>query len=1616
MKERADGNCMYRAVARQLLGRPGRHPELRQRCCRQLTSRRARRRYAGAVLGGNVYAHVRRIRAGAGGGHVELQALADSYHALFQVWQHEGVPGEDEAFILRNVIQPVRNAPPNRVVRLLYNDRPGSTNGDHFDTLLMQCRLCAGNASMLGQLGTTRAAADPVLRQAVMTGGQAVVRPAASAVVSADCVRTHSSRTVKGSPGSGQVSARGGCVGPAPSPDGMEIRASAASGGHVSRRAGGHGPAPSPDSMECCCASAAGGDQVSAGASGQRSASTQAGVGVSAGAAGSGHVSARGGGRGSEPPPDGMEARASATSTGRGSRRGRGNGSAASPDSMESRACAAGVGQFSAGGGGQRFASSLAGMEVCTSSADEGQASVRGGGRGSATSPDCMEAQASAASNGQTSGRGRGQGLDSTPASMEVRANAGDGGQISTGGGGQHLTSSPASMDVRVSAAGSGHILVRGRGRLSGAVSTPTGGDESTTALRRHRTTVGEALAPCNPTVGDGEAAVPMGGNKSVPALRGQRSTADMAGVVPAPMGSAAPASAPMASGASCHHHGRTGIVVTERADGHCMYRAVARQLLDNPGRHQEMRRRCCRQLTSRRARRRYAGFLLSGETLKARVRSIRAGAWGGNVELKALADAHGVLVQVWQRVDSPRRAGTFVLRNLIQPARKAPPKRIVRLLYNEAPGATDGDHFDTVWLRCRQCPSNRCDAASAPTGGNGSASAPGDVRAQANGPGVAVLTGRAVQAAPSGRQGGVGTAAVAAGSGSRLPRQFAEALAMVGLEPHQWRQVGPSEFATDNKGGLHAAAHAFLESDDQDVRRVKDLLSAADPSSAKRWLRRLVAAKPLQCLGSSRVGGSARQEQQRRASALNATSVAAACPWPYLGSLRRAAADFNADHWHTLHMELCATCTENPGSVRLVDGTVVRVSPDCAWHDMALRLFCGFDLPVGHLAERWRQRLATLEAPAEVAMATWCDVAAQIPSRHPDNYASARRWSKAMDAKWSKELAAGWLRKTTGDQVHTTVPVLGHVRFGEQQRAAAEGRPVKVRFCSDLSHGEPSINGVTPPWPFRYLTMRDVLSKLGRGWYCAVADVDSCFRRFAWNDEVHRYMGLRWRGALCVDQRLCFGWSGAPAAVSAVTSAVCEVVGWAAQQELHQRPQSFFVHAYLDDVICGAATQTDCEALYALVQREFAAHGLALKPCKSQPPSTSFTYLGWYCDTEAATLTLTHEKRQELLSRVHACLARGVTRKTLESFAGALSHFVTAIPGGRSRMQSLWAELASRRSDPRAVRAVGSSTRGDLLWFQQALQSSVATQLWHDYSQSVVIVCDASGLDGDEAGFGAVCIGPDEVSVWQRQWSAAERKMFESSSTSSSSTLREMLAAYLAAKHYRRKWADAARPVLFITDSSASAFCILRGATRAGAASGARPALDQLCRDMSDMFVAAGSDFAAWWCSRDTPCLKAVDWLSRTNAGTPRAQAHTIWTPGEFAVKPAHASIADAADGGKGAVHGGLVRQVIGRGCVQLAAADGDCGVVGQAPRALGVQCDVGSSLRRRGGDAERARDAAEGDSRGPYAIGCPSPRMVARDALECRSEGEADDKGVVRGRVAVAHTASPGMACVSA
>ena len=881
-------------------------------------------------------------------------------------------------------------------------------------------------------------------------------------------------------------------------------------------------------------------------------------------------------------------------------------------------------------------------------------------------------------------------------------------------------------------------------------------------------------------------------------------------------------------------------VVVPEIGDGHCMFRAFARQLRNDPEQYQDMRRLCCRQLRSPTARSRYAATLggegPSGQlrALRARTQRVAQGAWGDHLELQALADTLGVEARIWRRDGDE----CFVQHSAVVPsAGVALSRRVIQLLYNVRAGTADGDHYDSITLRRQPVPrpvARARTAGSAVAENGGSTSVSNDDSATSASP------------------------------------QFQAAIALAGLEHIQWQAVSSTEYRAPNPSGIRAVEDAFRADTVDQIRSVQDVLAASDPASAKRFLRSAAAGIPLGVNLPSQLSGSVRGLQRGGAAALCAKSIAAACRWPFLGSRTRVQADFDAAHFQRRHIEACSRCQRAPGRTVLKDGTVVVVSPQCWCFDMTMRAFCGCEVPIGHLAQRWRDAVGPT-APDLSCTSAWQD----LPPRHSANRSSVRVHASAMDKKWKEELRLGWLRQVPACELHSIAPALAVVRPSEQRAANRVGRLPKARICSDLSHGSPSINDLTPHWPFRLVKMRRVIAKLRRGWLMGVNDVSSAYRRFAWNTDMLRYTGLKWRGTTVADTRLTFGSSAAPAMCQFYTQSVVETITRRAVSELGLAAGDFFVHVYLDDVIHAASSEGACVSLARLVEEEFVAHGLHLKAAKSQGPAlSSVVYLGWRLCSETETMALTSEKTRDLRRSCQQLMrSRGVRSRPLRSLAGKLAWAAAAMPGATCRLQALWRDISRRkgRDDPRAL---STSARQTLEWFVGAFRGTVAVQChFKDWTQSVIVITDAAGelRDSHQAGFGALVIGPSEIRLFQQAWSDEERALFKSSKQDSS-VLREALAAYLAAKRSQDMWSpprpETGRglPVLFITDSLAGACAILKGSSSRSPVPSPlnRSLLNDLMLDMADLFAAARSDYAAWWVRRDQ--LAGVDWLSRTN------------------------------------------------------------------------------------------------------------------------------------------------------
>ena len=672
------------------------------------------------------------------------------------------------------------------------------------------------------------------------------------------------------------------------------------------------------------------------------------------------------------------------------------------------------------------------------------------------------------------------------------------------------------------------------------------------------------------------------------------------------------------------------------------------------------------------------------------------------------------------------------------------------------------------------------------------------------------------------------------------LSSAAAEAASHLGLAQAGWFRVGPDEYRRITSGTILGATKAAFAPLPGVVHHVLSFAAAADPASAQRRLRSAIAQAPLDFRVQLFGPRACEEVGPQKASAWDAASIAAACPWRYRRThRRRAKADFRPAAWQQWHRQVCALCrTRRAVPLQLDSGDVVTVDPGCVMFDTAMRLWCGLDLPLASLP----------------------------PRRVWPNHGSARRHAVAVDAQIEAQVKAGFLVEALPEQVHATVPLLAVVRPADARRAARDGSSPKIRVCSDFARA--GLNDRCPAWPFAFPRVRDVLARIEPGWAGGVADVSAFYRRLPWDQQDTKYFGISWRGKVFRDRVLTFGSNITPAAAQTVSSSIAEFVVFRAVSELQVEPADVLVVPYLDDILFAARSLDVAQRLEALVVDTFEECGLPLPAKKRQHASTSWTWIGWRFDTVARSLTVTSDKRDELACRVREFISAaeagdGILRGELRSLVHALSHYRRAIPGSTPRLSALFRALTVSRLRRRVQVQLCNwpDALSDLRWFAHAIVTTDGVSIWRDWEREAVIICtDASGEPGPQSGFGAIMFDGSTITMWQRAWTAAELRGFVAGSDSS--TLRELTAALAAAEHWQQAWRG--RPVLFLLDSSAAACTINRGRA---AFSPSCASAHAISLRMSDLFLSARSCCMAWWLRRDTDTIKAADILSRTNA-----------------------------------------------------------------------------------------------------------------------------------------------------
>jgi hypothetical protein len=85
-RQKGDGNCQFRSIAKQLHGDPGRHRLVRQKACDYILSVEGRRRFANYLGSEGLRDYVKSMRKdGTWGDELTLRAVAESHHVMISV-------------------------------------------------------------------------------------------------------------------------------------------------------------------------------------------------------------------------------------------------------------------------------------------------------------------------------------------------------------------------------------------------------------------------------------------------------------------------------------------------------------------------------------------------------------------------------------------------------------------------------------------------------------------------------------------------------------------------------------------------------------------------------------------------------------------------------------------------------------------------------------------------------------------------------------------------------------------------------------------------------------------------------------------------------------------------------------------------------------------------------------------------------------------------------------------------------------------------------------------------------------------------------------------------------------------------------------------------------------------------------------------------------------------------------------------------------------------------------------------------------------------------------------------------------------------------------------------
>ena len=240
--------------------------------------------------------------------------------------------------------------------------------------------------------------------------------------------------------------------------------------------------------------------------------------------------------------------------------------------------------------------------------------------------------------------------------------------------------------------------------------------------------------------------------------------------------------------------------------------------------------------------------------------------------------------------------------------------------------------------------------------------------------------------------------------------------------------------------------------------------------------------------------------------------------------------------------------------------------------------------------------------------------------------------------------------------------------------------------------------------------------------------DVKSAFRICPVHPSDWNLLGFSFQDRFFVDLCLPFGLRSS---VNRFTQ-VADTILWILQNN-YGIPNSA---NYLDDFFLADAGNTSkCQENLNKALALFQSLGVPLAPEKIVPPTECLSFLGIEINSKSMELSLPHEKRLSLISKLQNWShKRKCTKRELLSLVGSLSFACKVVPSGRTFLRRLIDLSTSVRQLNHHI-TLNAYARADIEWWKQFLPSwhgkhkilDPQTTLAHDIN----LFTDASGTLG---------------------------------------------------------------------------------------------------------------------------------------------------------------------------------------------------------------------------------------------------------------------------------------------